>query len=184
MIQAHSGHRPFTVAFRAALAIGVAILLAAVVLLFAYHPWNTGGSAPSAFGPATIQRTSPGSIGCRSTPAEVCYISTFDSSISNLPASNLFFAVSNHYPVSYPVSSSVPLGIGASVALLNSTHVAGVWNFTLGSWTLMPQGNLPTTSAIAVVLDTGLSSNSTLIGSYFYVEHSMPYGGAIGSPLS
>ncbi len=183
MIPASSGPPHSSAAFRAGLAVYLAVVIVAVGLLFAVHPWDTGGSVPSDFGAAAYQRTSPGSIGCRSTPAEICYAVAVDSSFSNLPASNLVFAVSNHFPTSYPIPSTVPLGPGASVSLLSSTQVVGVWNCTFGTWTQVPQNFLPTTSAFVIVLDTGLGSNTTLNGSYFYVEHSLPYGGATGIPL-
>jgi hypothetical protein len=113
----------------------------------------------------------------------VCYLAEVDSAFSGLPASNLFFAVSNSSTITYPTSSTVELGVGASVSLMNGSSVAGVWSYTRDAWSIAPSGDLPTTEPIVVVLDTGLTTNSTFVGSGFYVEHSLPYGGLVEFPL-
>jgi hypothetical protein len=116
-------------------------------------------------------------------PGNICYVAEVDSALPRLPSSNLFFAVSNTWPDSYPMHSSIELGVGASVSLLNGANVAGVWNYTVGAWSIVPSGVLSTSAPIVLVLDTGLVSNSTFVGSYFYIELSSPYGGSVGFPL-
>jgi len=165
--------------------LAAAVVLAGAILAVAFHPWTAnGGTGPSAFAPVSITRTTPGSPGCRAVAGDICYLSEVSSAFSNLAASNLFFAVSNVFPTSYPQQSSISLEVGASVSLLNGSSVAGVWNYTIGAWSQAPTGVLPTTAPIQVVLDTGLASDSTFVGAYFYIEHSSPYGGSVGFPLN
>ena len=164
-------------------AIVAVIAISTVVAVLVWQSLESTGPGPSAFGPGAISSASPGSVGCRAIAGDLCFAVTVQTSLSGVPASNLFFAVSNQSPISYPVENSIPLGPGASVSLLNGSVIAGVWNFTLGTWSTVPVGLLPTTIPFEVVLDTGLTSSSTLTGSYFYVQHSDPYGGATGVPL-
>jgi hypothetical protein len=178
----HSYRRILTVT--AIIATAALFALVGTLVLLGDNPWAPGGPGPSSFAPSSIARTAPGSVGCRVTPGNICYVAEIDSSFSNLPASNLFFAVSNASELSYPVSSTVALGAGATVSWVNATTVEGVWSFRLEAWSVVPSGVLPTTSPIDVVLDTGLASNATFVGSYFFVEHSRPYGGWVGFPLS
>lgn len=167
--------------------VGVSVVAAVVAVAAAlalFGPWaSTGGGSPSMFAPVSITHATPGSLGCRNVSGEICYLAEVASAFSNLAASNLFFAVSDAPGASFPESNTVTLGTSAAVSILYSASVDGIWNFTIGGWSSVPTGMLPTTGPIEAVLDTGLPSNATFLGSTFYIEHSSPYGGSVGFPL-
>ena len=162
----------------------VTIFLTATVLLVLFEvPWV--GTGPNGFAPdGGPSRVPAGSVGCRDLTANVRYSVSFITLYTGIPFSNLFFAVSNGSSVGTSVSSNVPLGPGANVSVLNSTmSVLGVWNFSSGHWSSPPSGDLPYNIPVSIVLDTGLDSNATFAGSYFYVEHSVPSQGSVGFPI-
>jgi hypothetical protein len=167
------------------IASAIVVVVVATIVVGIHYISPTVGPRYSSFAPVSITRTAPGSAGCASAQSTICYEAEVDSSFPGLAYSNLFFAVSNDTSlISYPVPSNVPLGAGASVSILNGTTVVGVWNYSLGTWAQVPGGYLPTTAPVVVVLDTELGTNTTLVGAYFYVEHSSPTGGCVGFPLS
>ena len=162
-----------------------AILIAIVIvtaLLAALRDNQEAG--PSSFGPGFVTHAQPGADGCRNITGEVCYLVGVASAFPNLTVSNLFFAVSADWPASYPEPNNVPLGPEASASIVTSSGLNGVWSFTANQWTIAPSGDVPTTEQLQVGLDTGLQSADSLNGSYFSVEHSMPYGGSVGFPLT
>jgi hypothetical protein len=114
---------------------------------------------------------------------ELCFFVNVSSSLQNFSAAKLFFAVSNAYLTSYPVANNISLDSHGRASLLNASTVWGVWNFSIGGWGVSPLGNLPTASAFEIVFDSGLQSNASLVGSYFYVEHPSPDAGSLGIPL-
>lgn len=140
-------------------------------------------TGPSAFAPAGWTGVNPGSVGCKSVAGEVCYSFSIETSFQNLPISNLFFAVSNASQFSYPESNTVSLGQGACVTALNGTAADGVWNMSTGRWSVLPSGMVPIDMTFRFVLDTGLTTNSSLAGTSFWIEHSQPYGGSVGYSL-
>jgi hypothetical protein len=165
------------------LTIGATILSILLVALAIFFLAPVPHAEPSAFAPIEISLVDGGSAGCRATPGNICYLAEVQSSLTGVPVSNLFFAVNGSGAITYPMTRSVPLGSGATVSILNGSTIAGAWNYTTGSWSTAPAGYLSTVAPIVVVLDTGLTSNSTFAGSSFYIEHSMPYGGLVGFPL-
>ena len=145
---------------------------------------QTPHTGPSDFAGDSAGPGAPGSPGCRNVTGEFCLRAEISSSFPNLPASNLFFAVSNETWASYPEPNNYSLGPNATVSLLNSTGVVGVWNLSRSVWMSSPPGSLPISTPIQVVLDTGLRTDPGYHGAYFYVEHSQPYGGAVGFALT
>ena len=141
-------------------------------------------TSPNEFAPNSFSRVPAGSVGCRALPQNVCYSVSIATTLNNLEASNLFFAVSNTSRIQVPVPSNVPLGPGASISMLNSTSaIVGVWNYSADHWSHAPSGVLPVNVPVSIVLDTGLDSNATLAGSSFYVEFSSDSGGGVGFPI-
>lgn len=166
----------------AALLASLALVVSFLTLPFFFN--NCFHTCPSDFAPSGIRDAAPGSPGCSAVAGRVCYLAEVDSSIPNLPVSDLRFAVTDKGPYSTLPPNTAILGPGASVSVLNSTSgVIGVWNLSAGAWSQGPSGDLPTTTPVVVVLDTGLRSNATLAGDYFWVEHYNPYPGSVGFPL-
>lgn len=164
--------------------LAVAVVLILVTGSLAYLVLNQPTFPPRpSLGPAGLSRATSGSLGCRSSPDEVCYAVEFGCTYSQLPIWNLFFAASNATGFSYPIANTAYLGPGARVTVLNGSSANGEWNISSGRWTVQPVGFVPTNSLLVVVLDTGVLSNSSLIGTWFFVEHSLPTGGAIGLAL-
>lgn len=164
-------------------AVGIAALL--VVGLFAFLVLSpaTGGPRGPSLGPGGLERTAPDTVGCLATALEVCYTLTVGCTIANLPASNLFFATSSASAFSYPIPNNARLGPGATVTVLNGTSSNGVWNVTNNRWTILPGGDVPVSTPLILVLDTGVVTNTTLQGEWFFVEHSAPSGGYLGFAL-
>jgi hypothetical protein len=164
-------------------AFGVAVLL--VVSLFAYLAFSgpTVGPRGPSLGPGGLERRAPGAVGCSAASSEVCYTLTIGCTIAQLPISNLFFAASNASAFSYPISNSAYLGPGAKVTVLNGTVPNGVWNVSTNSWTILPVGDVPVPTPLILVLDTGVFSNTSLLGEWFFVEHSAPSRGYLGFAL-
>jgi hypothetical protein len=154
----------------------------AVVVLAIFNPWaNRRTSGPSNFAPVDGPvKTAPGTIGCRSTPLEVCYSVVVSCLFRNFTASNLYFAVTNETVYSYPEPNNVPLGPDASVSVLQSGSIAAVWNWSTGAWSNGSGWLFPYDSNVTIVLDTGLVSDSTMLGMSFWVEYAQPYGGSVG----
>jgi hypothetical protein len=163
------------------LVIVVAVAVVAVAITV-YGPWaNQPPTGPNAFAPDSGPvRVLPGSMGCRPMPGDLCYSVSIITLFHTLAVSNLFFALVNASNYSFPESSNVPLGPGASVSVLSSSSVLGMWNFSAGTWNNVSNAVLPFNVGVPIVLDTGLASNATLTGTCFFVQHSSPYGGSVG----
>jgi len=164
-------------------AVGVALLLAAGLYSYLVLSSPTVGPRVPSLGPGGLERTAPGNVGCIANSSEVCYTLTIGCTIAQLPISNLFFAASNATGFSYPISSSAYLGPGAKVTVLNGSAPNGVWNVSTNRWTDLPVGDVPVPFALILVLDTGVFSNTSLMGEWFFVEHSAPSGGYLGFAL-
>jgi hypothetical protein len=133
--------------------------------------------SPTTLLPEVGRQVTPGSFGCRPIPGNVCVSEQFTALVRGLDAANLSFAVTNPIIPTYPIRGDLNLGSGASVALFqgapNGTggwNASGVWNYSLGSWSLRPTGNLSSPSPFTLVLDTGLTSDETLENATFWVE--------------
>jgi hypothetical protein len=168
--------------------IVVAVIIAAAVVVaiaasIAILLPRGGSNLPASFGAATFGLVPPGMLGCSNVAAEVCYYLNVSCSLQGYPVVNLYFAVSNADWTTYPVVNNITLDAHAVVTVLNGSAANGVWNFSMGNWSTLPSGILPTGSPFEVVYDTGLQSNSTLEGASFWVEHPSPDAGALGMPV-
>jgi|SRR5580700_4311773 hypothetical protein len=161
------------------LAVAVASVAAAI---FVFLP-GPNSKLPASFGADQFGRVAPGKMGCLNVTGEVCIYLNISSSLQGFPAANLFFAVSNAYSTSYPILNNISLDVHGAVTILNGSTTGGTWNFSMGNWSAAPSGVLPTSSPFEVILDTGLQSNSTLVGASFWVEHPNPDAGALGVPV-
>ena len=163
-------------------------LMIGMFALITIGPWleprGERGTGPSDFAGISITRTPPGSAGCRAVSGDLCYVVEVASAFPDLPFADLFFAVSNASSFAFPEQNSVPLGPGAGVSVLSSASVIGAWNLSSNMWSGVPPGFLPTSTAVPLVLDTGLTSNATFASSWFLVEHHDPYGGSVGFSLA
>jgi hypothetical protein len=142
---------------------------------------------PSDFAPVGMGRAAAGSIGCRSTPHEICYAAIFDTSLQGLTLAHLRFVVANASiggTPNGPVAPPLPLGMSAQVtALASPSSVAGVWNISEGLWTSGGDWSVPNGPDVTVVSDTGLVSNATLMDAVLDIVLTSPYEGALGFPL-
>jgi hypothetical protein len=163
------------VAIIIAAAVVVAISASIAILLPRGAP-----NLPASFGAAKFGLVLPGMLGCSNLAGEVCYYLNVSCTLQGYLAVNLYFAVSNADWTTYPVVNNITLDARAVVTMLNGSATNGVWNFSMGNWSTLPSGILPTSSPFEVVFDTGLQSNSTLGGANFWVEHPGPDAGALG----
>ncbi len=155
-----------------------------VLVLVLVAPADLTASHPSAFAPASgPQRVGPGTIGCRTTSNETCYAVAVTISLGSVHVSDFFFAVEHSSRYSYPERSNVPLGTGATVTLVSPGTDGASWNWTQGAWTQGGSASPPDPHEVSFVLDTGLTSNATLAGAWFWVELGSPYDGSVGFAL-
>lgn len=161
--------------------IAIGLLLGFVFVPLGGHP----GPGPSGFSPASGPiRVAPGSIGCQSLSRDVCYAAAVMTLYSGVSLSHLQFRVANETTPLNSNATPLPLGHSAQVAVLSSSvSIAGVWNVSTGSWTNGSGWVLPTNLSIVIILDTGLLSNSTLAGTWFWAELTGPAQASVGFPL-
>lgn len=159
-------------------------VLVVVVLLVVYVLGNLG-LGPSNFSPSgQAERASPGTLGCRALAANVCYVAGFTSALQGLHYSALFFGLTPTANAShYPAGRETPLPSGATVSVLDGTAVLGVWSYDSGTWLSTPTGLVPQGTNVPVVLDSGYTTNTSLVNSTLWVEVPSPYSGMVGFPL-
>ena len=157
--------------------VAVAAAIFVVNVSFFWVLANFQPTGPSVFAPSFgPERVLHGTIGCRSVPAEVCYLVSIESSYWDLPLSSLRFTVAHQSSFPDPNAVPVSLGPGATVSALNSTSsVAGVWDALNGSWVTGSNRVVPSDRDVSFVLDSGLMSNATLSGAWFSVVLTGPY---------
>jgi len=162
------------------LAVIAALVAADFVVLEAFH------SEPSGFYPVGDQRATAGSTGCAPTAGEICYAVTFGTLYTGLTLANIHFAVGNDSEgtPTGTAGPAIPLGPSAQVSALGgSGAVAGVWSFSSATWVAGADAGVPTDTDIVAVLDTGLTSNATLVNAEFLVILTGPETGAVGFGL-
>jgi hypothetical protein len=167
-----------------AIVIAVSIGLAALPTFLLW--W--GQTGPQADPLATAQlseQVAPGTVGCRSTPGNICYSFAIVTLCRGVTLSHLSFQVANG---SYPISNlgsegpPIPLGAGAQVSVLSSSStVVGTWNYSSKAWSTGSNWALPVNVDVTMIMDTGLFSNSTLVNGAIEVVLSGPQDLAVGT---
>jgi hypothetical protein len=169
------------------LAIAIAVIVVAVSIggyyyYLSFAPGHRGGPGNLGY-TGVMRRASPGSAGCGSRNAEVCYSNGILVTYGGSVLSDLSFEVTEQTNADAQ-APSIPLGPNATVTLLNSTNaVAGVWDWSQNIWVSGSEWVISPGQAVDLVLDTGLLTNSTLAEGIFWVTLSPPNGGSIGAPL-
>jgi hypothetical protein len=129
------------------------------------------------------ERVPPGSTACAPTNGEVCYATGIMVTQGGATLSDLSFKVIQGSG-GVVGGTPVPLGPSAAVRMLNGQgEVVGDWNWTEGTWTSGGQWAIPQSQNVDLVLDTGLTNDTTLASAYFWVTLSGVNGGSAGGSL-
>ncbi|MCI4334208.1 MAG: hypothetical protein L3K04_01015 [Thermoplasmata archaeon] len=159
-----------------------AVVVFAIVFVVVLSPLATQPSTgPSSFAPVwgPVQVT-PGNVGCPASQGGLCYSVGVTTLYRSVQASSLAFAVSNSTTLQYPMPNNVPMGANATVSIIGGSSAVATWDWSTGSWSSGISYVLPYNTNVTLVLDTGLTSNSTLLGNVFCVELATNGGGVLG----
>jgi hypothetical protein len=162
----HYAHKPPLHVRWVALAVGVSVIVGLGVWVFwelEVGPYLQNGFPPGAAGFAfggPPMRAPPGSQGCRAITGNVCYSDSFVTLYHGESFSDLQLNVGTG---ANPRGAPVPLGPGAVIlAFSPSDGLLAVWNVSGQAWIVGSNAGIPQNVQVPVVLDTGLTSNSTL----------------------
>lgn len=128
----------------------------------------------------------PGAMGCRTTPGEVCFGFNVGVTRSGVALSGVGFefAFDLYFTGGNPGAPVMPLGPGAAVTVVDSSGTAvGAWNWSSRSWVYGSNWHLPAGGSDVFVLDTGITEFSAVARGWFTVIVSAPNIGFASAQL-
>jgi hypothetical protein len=160
--------------------IALAVVVILVVGILTYLRASTEPGV-NEFAPGSIvKRVAPGTVGCRLLAGNLCFSFSFITQFQGKTLSDIQFNVDNESDGN-PHGPALTLGLGANVSVIsgNST-VTALWNVTTQTWERGSTIGVPYNTVVPVVLDTGLSSNTTIANGMFWISLG---SSSVGGPL-
>lgn len=171
------------------LAIGIAVAVALVILQPPVQSFVvvrvTTCCPPFGISNEGEGHYAPGEVGCEPAPSVVCYFVGLFVSASGWQLSEFRFELLGPpvNPNNVLSGAAVPLGLGASVTVLDSGgKPVGNWNWSLSSWAFGGSWSIPSPSNLTLILDTGLQGVS-FESDLFLIGASSLGGGGVGTYL-
>jgi hypothetical protein len=154
--------------------VPIAIIVAAVVAFGGWAAWNLrigpyfeDGCVPGCAGFAwsgAVEVLAPSAAGCQAIAGDLCYETGFISPVPGKSMSDLPFYGTNE---SMPYGPPIRLGPNATVTVLGpGNRTVAVWQVSGDEWVYGGGEVVPRNVAIDAALDTGLTSNDTLVNTY------------------